>query len=62
MALDNKKFIDEFQYMDELFKLTHEEIPKNLSSLINLSIKHNNHITKDDVLLYIQNNIKKIGK
>ncbi len=59
-AICDKNFSDEFEYMNNLYDLSGEPIPKNLSILSNLTIKHNNNISQDEAINYIKNIIKNL--
>ena len=57
-AIDNDKLsIDEFENMNNLYKMTNVDIPINLKNLQSIPILNDNNITKDKAIDYIKDKI-----
>ena len=59
-SISDNNFSDEFEYMNKLYDLSKEQIPKNLIDLTKLDIKHKNNISQNEAINYIKNIIKNL--
>ena len=58
-ALGETPSEDEFAALDQLCKLTGVAIPKNLSTLRDMPVRHTDVIDKEDMLSYV---LRKVGE